>query len=385
MYQHIEEMQRYLRDAKADAAFLRMPENMVLFTQYWPRYGFGFVLIPAQGKPWVICPEVEMPDAQVAGLDNLIPIGDVMLDDGDPTENTIAAVKKLAKELGIAPGATIAIEGGEDVMAPSFVSNKVQLCGDTTRRIIAEGFATSSFVMAKDAIRTLRRIKNASDIEKIAKVNRYLIKALDYFEEILQTPGIREIDVLMDTQAYFSKVSAEDCLASRAFGQLSTGAEKTYTAWADGIISDARVLEKGDLALYEVGAVMDGYWADLTRTGCVGGFTGRKKEMNDVVIAAFRAGVLASRDGATGHDVDKACRDVIDAAGYGKYFVTAAGHGTGFAHSEGYPVLQPGSTDVLRTNMTIEVEPGIYMPGVGAVRWEETVLVGPDGGVILGR
>ena len=384
MYQHLEPLQQYLKDRKAAAALLRLPENLVLFAQVWPRYGFTFLFVPAVGDPTLITPVVEVPDAELQGLKNVIPVSDVKLEDGDPVETVIGILKKLAKQHGIAANQTIAIEGNENRMAPTFVSNKVQLAGETTRRMAREGFQTDSFVHVRDEVYKIRQVKNDRDIAALRRVNKLANQALDYFEEILNEPGIREIDVLTRTESRFCQIATgyEGALAARAYGQLTTG-PKSLDAFADGVYSDTRVLEKGDVALFEFSAVVDGYWADLTRSACVGGYTGKKKELFDLVVESFNAGVRASKDGATGHDVDKASRDVIEAAGYGKYFVHANGHAVGFAHYEGYPVLCPDSTDVLRTNMVIAVEPGVYLPDIGGIRLEKSVLVGRDGGTVL--
>lgn len=387
MYQHIEPFQEWLRRENAAAAILRLPENLVLFTQYWPRYGFSFLFVPAFGEPTLICPEVELEDAREVGICNAIGFGDVLLADGDPIKNVVNIFRKIATTMNVVEGSKIAIEGGEDVIAPTFVANKVQLCGNTTRKILMESFATSDFIFVKDAIREIRCIKNESDLEKLELVNEVLQKALDYFEMILQTPGIREIDVLAETQAYYTKLACGYRGVrgvARAFGQLSTGPERSLVAWADGIISCNRVLQDGDVAMYEVGACMDGYWADLTRTGCVGGFRDEKKQAFDAVYGAFQAGLAAAKDGVSGDCVDAACRAYLEERGYGQYFVHAAGHGTGFAHSEGFPHLEPGSQDILRAGMVIAIEPGVYIPGIGGIRVENNVLVGKTQSRILG-
>lgn len=387
MYQHLDAFQSWLRENKAAAALLRLPENLVLFTQYWPRYGFAFLFVPASGEPVVICPMVELEDTKEVGITNAIGFGDVLLSDGDPIQNVVNVIHELAAryQLGVHP--KIAIEGGEDVMAPTFVANKVQLCGSTTRNILKQGFDTDDFIYVKDAIRDIRSIKNESDLEKLELVNEVLQKALDYFETLLQTPGIREVDVLAETQAYYTKLACGyrgARGAARPFGQLSTGPERSLVAWADGILSCGRVLQDGDVAMYEIGACMDGYWADLTRTGCVGGFRGEKKQAYDAVSGAFQAGLAMAKDGVRGAEVDAACRAYLEERGYGQYFVHPAGHGTGFAHSEGFPHLEPGSQDVLREGMVIAIEPGVYIPGIGGIRVENNVVVGKTGGYVLG-
>jgi Xaa-Pro aminopeptidase len=385
MYQNIKELQDYLKINNAAAAFLCLPENLVLFSQYWPGYGASYIFIPAYGEPSIICPETELEVTKNCKLNNVIAYGDVRLEDGNPDATIISIIQRLLKEYGIKHSTKVAIELGEDILAPTYVANKVRTVGENTKGIISKGFGTDNFIPVKNVIRNIRSIKTDSDIEMLHRTNEILIKSLDYFETLLERPGIREIDVLAETECYFMKIASDyGAKAARAFGQLSTGL-KTAIAYADCILSDNRVLEHGDLAMYEIGVCVDGYWADLTRTGCVGGLNGQKKEIYDIVKGSFDMGVKAARDGALAEDVDKACREFIEDAGYGKYFVHPTGHGVGFAHNERYPNLEPGSKEILHTNMVIAIEPGIYIPGMGGIRIEENVLVCKDGGKILGR
>jgi Xaa-Pro aminopeptidase len=101
-----------------------------------------------------------------------------------------------------------------------------------------------------------------------------------------------------------------------------------------------------------------------------------------VVLKAQQAGIAAIRPGVQCRDVDAAARKVIDQAGYGKYFGHGLGHGIGLDIHEG-PRISPISPDELKPGMTVTVEPGIYLPGIGGVRIEDDILVTRDGCEVL--
>ena len=100
----------------------------------------------------------------------------------------------------------------------------------------------------------------------------------------------------------------------------------------------------------------------------------RLREIYEVVLAAQLAGVEAAVPGAALVDVDEACRDIIDEAGYGEYFVHSTGHGIGLEVHEAPSAARTGRGE-LAEGMTLTIEPGIYLPGEGGVRIEDTLII----------
>jgi Xaa-Pro aminopeptidase len=136
-----------------------------------------------------------------------------------------------------------------------------------------------------------------------------------------------------------------------------------------------RPIGRGDLVTIDFGARVDGYHADMTRTLLVGVRPEAwQLEVYDVVQRAQEAGVVALHAQASASEVDAAARDVVSEAGFGDYFVHGLGHGVGLQIHEA-PYLGSTSTDKLGPSVPITVEPGVYLPGRGGVRIEDTVVV----------
>jgi Xaa-Pro aminopeptidase len=154
-----------------------------------------------------------------------------------------------------------------------------------------------------------------------------------------------------------------------AFG---TNAAKPHAVPTD------RILKTGDVVLVDMGLVLDGYCSDMTRTFVAGKPDTTYLERLRVVRKAQLAGINALRAGVTCKEVDQAARQVIEDAGYGKYFGHALGHGVGLAvHEE--PRLSSRSRKKLKSGMIVTVEPGIYLPEWGGIRLENMVVVREDG------
>ena len=143
-----------------------------------------------------------------------------------------------------------------------------------------------------------------------------------------------------------------------------------------------RVLRDGDVVLLDFGAVVDGYASDLSRTIACGTPERPLREAYDLVLAAQRAALDGIAPGLTGREVDALSREPIEAAGYGDRYGHSLGHGIGLEVHED-PKLGRRSEARLRTGMVVTLEPGIYIGGLGGVRIEDDVVVGPDGPRVL--
>ncbi|MDQ7793007.1 MAG: Xaa-Pro peptidase family protein [bacterium] len=139
-----------------------------------------------------------------------------------------------------------------------------------------------------------------------------------------------------------------------------------------------RVLAAGDLVTIDMGARVNGYHSDLTRTFALGKPDSRQEEIYQVVREAQTAALAGMKPGMTGREADALARDIINARGFGEYFGHGLGHGVGLAVHEGPRVSLTGET-ALREGNVVTVEPGIYIPGWGGVRIEDLVVLRPTG------
>ncbi len=219
-------------------------------------------------------------------------------------------------------------------------------------------------------ISEMRIIKSADEIDKLRTAQKIAEKA--YLEVINYVkPGITEKEIAARLEFLMKMNGAERV----AFDLITVTGKKT--SLPHGVPSDVQV-QTGDFVTFDIGAVYDGYHSDMTRTIAVGSISDEQKEIYNIVLKSHLAGMDAVKAGVSGFNVDKVCRDIIKEAGYGEYFGHGTGHGVGLEIHE-TPYANTRYTGILKENMTLTVEPGIYLPDKFGVRIEDTVLVTKDG------
>lgn len=137
-------------------------------------------------------------------------------------------------------------------------------------------------------------------------------------------------------------------------------------------------VEAGQMILFDLGTVHQGYISDATRTVAFGDISDKQKDIHAVCLEANLAAMDAARPGLTAAELDKIARDIITKAGYGEYFNHRLGHGIGTSTHE-FPSIMEGNDLVLEPGMCFSIEPGIYIPGFAGVRIEDCVHITADG------
>jgi Xaa-Pro dipeptidase len=159
---------------------------------------------------------------------------------------------------------------------------------------------------------------------------------------------------------------------------MGPGAAEPHHRSAEPLLNAAGPL------LFDIGARVEGYCSDMTRTLCLGPVDDRFREAYVAVYDAQARAVEAVRPGAVARDLYKVARDALDEAGMAEYFCHGLGHGVGLEIHE-MPGLGPNREEVVEVNQVITIEPGVYFPGWGGIRIEDTVVVREGGAESLTR
>ncbi|MCW4051549.1 MAG: Xaa-Pro peptidase family protein [Candidatus Bathyarchaeota archaeon] len=226
----------------------------------------------------------------------------------------------------------------------------------------------ANFVDVGDHLGYIRMIKTSEELETIEKACMISDEAMEEaFTQLHTGMTEKELQALMVTG--MQKRGASRAFAGVLFGERA--------ALPHGGASD-RKLKPGEFVLVDMGGLYKGYWSDCTRTVMYGEPSDRQKEIYEIVLRANRAAFDAIKPGVTCESIDIAARDVIDAAGYGDYFIHRLGHGVGMEIHE-HPYMVRNNHQLLESNMVFSDEPGIYIVGEIGVRVEDTVVCTEDG------
>lgn len=227
------------------------------------------------------------------------------------------------------------------------------------------------FVPASKDIADKRVIKSESEIERIALAEEVTVKAFNDVVSSLKI-GMSEKEVSdMITYAMLKNGATEPAFSNIVcFGNSS--------ACPHHVPSPDRKLAKNDIILIDIGAKVNGYCGDLTRTFCLGDPDKKLASIHKIVYDAQKFVLKNLKAGLTGKEVDSMAREYLLAHGFKDEFCHSLGHGIGVNVHE-RPYASQRSDEVLRENMVISVEPGVYLEGEGGIRIEDIVVIKNDG------
>jgi Xaa-Pro aminopeptidase len=230
------------------------------------------------------------------------------------------------------------------------------------------------FEPAHEVVESLRFSK---DHEEVANIREACRVAAAAFKAVFPhvKPGVRESDLAAEIDYQMRRKGAE----GPAF-------ETIVASGARGALPHARptgkLLEKSDLVIFDLGAIIGGYASDMTRTVFLGKPPGRIRRLYNAVLEAQQTAVETIHRGERCCEVDATARRVLERRGLGKYFTHSTGHGVGIDIHE-KPRLGRSDKTRLAEGCVVTVEPGVYLENLGGIRLEDTVLVGAQGPEIL--
>jgi Xaa-Pro aminopeptidase len=228
-------------------------------------------------------------------------------------------------------------------------------------------------VPAGDIVESLRAVKDADEIARIAEA----AELADEVYGMLREQGLvgrTEREVAFELETEMRRRGAEP-----SFPSIVASAERGALPHAE---PTGEPIPRGTLVTLDIGAQLDGYCSDCTRTWATGELPDDLAEAYELVRRAQAEALASVRPGPEGREVDAVARDIIEAAGHGEHFGHGLGHGVGLEVHEGPRLARTAEARLVPGNV-VTVEPGIYLPGRGGVRIEDLVVVTEDGHRVL--
>lgn len=352
MRNRIEQIVNWLQTKRIDAAFVSSSANVFYLTGFAcdPHERLLGLWVFPNGKTVLICPLLENERVIDAGWQ-----GEVYAY-GD-SEDTW---QWMAQSFGHQQ--TIAIE--QDHL--------------TYRRaaLLQTALGCQTIVDMDEQLRTMRMIKDEKEISILKKAANLADQAIQYGVEALCI-GCTELEVVTHIETKLRDIG----ITQMAFSTMVLFGANTALPHGE---PGSHKLEQGDLVLFDLGVVLEGYRSDITRTFVYGEPTAAQQVIYQAVLQANEQAIqaVASKQPLTFGKLDHVARTVIDQAGLGSYFTHRLGHGIGIETHE-YPSVASDNDLPVQAGIVFTVEPGVYQPHVGGVRIEDMILVTEEGYEVL--
>ena len=288
---------------------------------------------------------------------------------------------ELAGEL---PGEVVVVSERDD--GPALFARTARGLGPTRTLAVGDRAWAETVLQLHDAVEPactvagsglvneLRRVKSAEELEAMRRAAAVCDATMGAVAPKVQ-PGVTMLELVEELE---HRMRLEG-------SRVPSFTTHVFTHFVGGKNSEGETrtepVEEGDVVMFDFGAVVDGYCSDFGRTVCVGEPDPQVRETHALVLAAQEAGRVALRPGVPALEVNRACREPIEAAGYGEAFKHRMGHGIGLDIHE-RPFVSEEEETLLEAGMTFTDEPSILLDAFG-VRTEDVVVCEPEGGRVL--
>jgi len=338
--ERIKKLQKALKEKKLGAIFIEHPIDLFYLTGMHMSLGH---LIVTQAKA---CLFVDGRYREAASVQASTPSAEMSL------ENKTAFLKGVK---------TLAFDG-----------DRMTFGNYTSLRKLARG-AKCKLSSHPEVVKDLRLIKELSEIRKMQKSADFAYSAYEYIRKKVR-PGVTEIEIAKLLELYCLKKGAE----RMSFDPIIAFGKNSALPHHHPGKTKCR---ENEIILFDLGVMLDGYASDMTRVDFIGKVDPKLRHIYDVNKAAQRMSLSKCRPGVALKELDIAARRVMKSGGLEEYFIHSLGHGVGLEihESPGIKSKGPDRNLKLEAGMVITIEPGLYLPGKGGVRYEDTIVITPKG------
>ncbi len=365
--------------AGLDFLVLRLAENVLYTTGYWPIFGASAAIFPREGEPSILFVEGEQEFVADTWIDDIEPYKFFTLEAlANPQRDINAWIKAKWQKKGYNPKATIGYEGDFELVGSNNVAAEARVMAPSSIEAYKETLPDANWVDASAAIRAARLIKSPLEIELLRLACELCGIGYAAAREIAE-PGVKEsaLSAIVEDRIHDVGVGYKGLRRARGFCFAMSGPNSFWSRRPFCIDSD-RNAKKGEQVLLELDTAADGYHNDLTRMLAIGTPTQKVQDAWGIICEATDAALEIARPGTLCRELNQVAMDVIAKRGWGEYFYHHVGHGVGLQFHEP-PTLHPESDEILQPGMTVAVEPAVYIEGWGGMRIEENIAITEDG------
>ncbi|MDC3419267.1 Xaa-Pro peptidase family protein [Aquibacillus koreensis] len=341
-----------MANENVDAVFITSKANVYYISNYYtdPHERLVAVYITKSGDTTLIVPAMEKADALASGWK-----GDILTysDSENPWE-------LFAQHVNNHPPLSIGIEKNHMTVE---------------RQEALQGILPSCrFKNINELLASLRLLKDQSEYK--------LLKQAAQLADLGVKTGIESIEAgkgELEIVAQIEYILKQQGIRDMSFSTMVLSGQKTASPHGTPSLDQ---INSGDLVLFDLGVVFEGYCSDITRTVAYQSISQKQEDIYNTVLTAQQKAIDAVKSDTDIGLLNRIARSHIKEAGYGNYFTHRLGHGIGIDVHE-YPSLNSNNTLKIQKGMSFTIEPGIYVPHIGGVRIEDQVFVTKEGPELL--